>query len=78
MLLAKWEIRKNTKYENFKVSFRQKCPAIFCHVLLEIWDGKSEPFFHSQNFADMTPILIYILQGCLHLNSVLTVIIFHY
>jgi len=39
---------------------------------------KVNQFFHFQNFADMTSILIYILQGCLHLNSVLTVIIFHY
>jgi len=39
---------------------------------------KVNQFFHSQNFAGMTPVLIYILQGCLHLNSVLTVVIFHY
>jgi hypothetical protein len=51
MLLAKWEIKKNTIYENFKMSFRQNWHAIFSHVLLEIWNGKSESVYPLSEFC---------------------------
>jgi len=43
--------------------------VVFC---LKYGMVKVNQFFHSQNFADVTQILIYILEGCLHLNHVMT------
>jgi hypothetical protein len=51
ILLAKWELRKNTTYENFKMLFRQNWHTIFSRVLLEIWNGKSEPVFPLSEFC---------------------------